>query len=192
MGYYTYISGDGFIKPPLDDAKLKEFTTDEGSYFEFEQIPGDQTVQLVNGTPTVVGNDPGRTLVRFGYDDSGKFYDFHDQLDQLAQLCARNSVMLNCEFDGDGEESHDFWKARVTDNQLEISQGQIAFDDDSTKKAQARSEIVDLLQQLNQTQAHGNVIPRKDGTRDLTCPGLPTCMKCRTEQEALRRLIWDI
>jgi hypothetical protein len=192
VGYYTYITGGGEIVPPLDDKKLEEFKTEASQfgYFDFQQIPGDQTVTLVNGIPTVVGNDPGKTQVDFGYEESGKFYNFPDAVTALTNLCIKEKALFNATFDGDGEESEDFWRITVVDNVVDQAHGEISFPDPDDEKAKLRSKIIETIRSAGPQDGHGNVIPRKDGTRDLTCPGLPTCKTCRTEQEILTELIW--
>lgn len=196
MGYYTYITGGGEIVPPIDDAKLDEFNVDsttygEYTYFRFEQIAGDQTVGLrPDGSVGVVGTDPGKTKVDFGVDDSVKGYNFSESVQALADLCAREGSVLEAVFEGDGEESDDFWKLDVTNNQLTHIQGQVSFPDDADAVMKVRSEVIDRIKATDFSKMCGNVIPRPDGTRDFSCPGLPKCPNCRAEQDILTALIW--
>lgn len=86
-------------------------------------------MQLVNGAPKVVGDDPGKTVVDFGYDESGKFYDFAGSVEELAEFCAQQGARLDACFDGDGEESDDFWRIDVTDNKVTHQDAAVVYDD---------------------------------------------------------------
>jgi len=130
MGYYTHFSGSISIVPPIDDAKMKPFDTDHDSYFRIEQKPGDQTVQMVNGQITVVGNNPGETIVHFGYDDSIKGYDFQDHVARLLAFVAAEGSVANGQFYADGEETDDNWRIVVENNAYGEERGEILFPSD--------------------------------------------------------------
>lgn len=129
MGYYTHITGGASIVPPIDDAKMKHLTGDYG-YFRFAQVPGDQTVQVVNGQVTVVGTNPGETSVELNFDDAIKGYDFHDHVQMLVDLAIANGSVANGQFDGDGEESGDNWRIIVTSNTVTSEAGSIIYPSD--------------------------------------------------------------
>lgn len=129
--------------PPIDDEKLKEFSVDhdDEGYFRFTQESGDEEVTIVDGQVAVVGTNPGRTVVEFGYHDGVKAYDFPEVTERLAQLCEKEGAVFNALFYGDGEESDDYWRLDVTNNQVKQEESERMFASDL---AECRSEAWQL------------------------------------------------
>lgn len=179
MGYYTYITGDLEISPPIDETKFSEFSGDE-SYFTFKHIPGDEDVKLINGVITVVGQSSGCTEVGLASYESMKAYNFDEHVRKLVDKAKALGHVVNGAFYGDGEESEDFWRLGVEANVIFTEGGQIIYPSDRYHEIASRGK---------QSGAHGNVIPRPDGAR-ANCGGAPRCADCQEEREFLTKLLY--
>lgn len=167
---------------------LEKFKWENDSYFTFEQEPGNETVEILEGTIHVVGDVADKTLVNFAYDDSVKAYNFESDIEDLIKLCKENGSTFNAEFEGDGEESRDFWRITVVNNLFNRDGSDVVYENEL---AQLRHDnrLTNQLRILA-VSGHGRVLPRKDGIRNLSCPGLPTCPTCAHEHRILSSLLW--
>lgn len=187
MGYYTYINGGLTIEPPINPEKFKDLIDPPGagvnaeSYFVHTRDEGgDEDVQIIDGQITVVGETAGHSVIDFAFDESVKAYDFHEKLAELVDYAKGLGYTVNGSFDGDGEESEDFWRSYVINNVVTTEQGEVSYP----------SEQYWAIRQRGQSKsAHGNVIPRPDGAR-VRCGGAPQCPECQAERDWLAKELY--
>lgn len=181
MGYYTYISGGATIEPQIPEADWLYDLLEEGdSYFILRQEDGDEDVQLVNGQITVVGQNPGVTKVDFRYDDSVKAYDFDERLNELLDWVKTNGAKINGYFNGDGEESEDFWRVEIRDNIAKTEGGSIVYPSE---------RLEPIAERGRDKHNHGHIIPRPDGQR-TQCGGAPQCPDCQADRDWLAKALY--
>jgi len=182
MGYYTYITGGVEITPPIDENQFKDVIGSDGEcYFVLtDQVDGDEDVQIINGQITVVGQTAGHSQVDIAFEESVKAYDFDGQVQTLVETAKKHGHTVNGQFDGDGEESEDFWRVNIVNNKIIAESGSIVFPSD---------QYTELARLGSAPRAHGNVIPRPDGKR-TRCGGVPLCQVCVDEHLHLSKLIY--
>lgn len=116
----------------------------------------------------MVGQTSGTTVFEFGIDESFKAYDFDAAVGRLVGLAERLGYKVDGSFDGDGEESDDFWRLSIRDNKMTTERGEIVYP----------SEYYTVVEQRGRGKAnHGHVIPRPDG-KQTSCGGVSSCSTC--------------
>lgn len=182
MGYYTYITGDASITPPIPESswptEYNPKTADD--YFEFNHVDGDEDVRIVNGEITVVGKTAGYTQVVLRYEGSVKAYDFDERLDSLIKWVKSQGAAVDGTFYGDGEESQDFWRVSIENNVPSTEHGVIVYPSERLESIAVRGRA-----KFN----HGNIIPRPDGLH-IQCGGPPQCPECQADRDWLTKELY--
>ena len=183
MGYYTYITGSVDVTPEIDPSHLAQIQALEcfqEEYFvigESRATQGGDTLGLVNGVVTVIPGHkiPGYTHIKVGFDESIKAYDFDSQVQTLVDELDQLGYQVNGNFDGDGEESDDFWRLDIQGNVVTSKKAIIRFDD-PLDEIRARA-----------AQGHGWVLPLPANVT-LNCSG--NCPDCQADRVWLRKKLY--
>lgn len=182
MGYYTYFTGSVDIHPQIPESMWPTDYTDQGdAFFILEQVDGDEDVQIVGGRITVVGTAPSFTRAKIRWDESVKGYSFDEDLTKFTGWLTSRNVKANGFFDGDGEESDDFWRATVRDNVVTQERGEIIYPSE---------RYAHLLARGRAPMNHGKVIPRPD-SKYAKCGGLSgNCDPCKEDLAWLTKTLY--
>lgn len=192
MGYDTYITGDALVTPEVSAAHMMALTNagiidasnanySSECYFRWggsTPSTGGDTLALVNGQVTVIAGPGtvGSTEILLTMEESVRAYDFSEKVHEMVDELAKLGYKVNGAFDGDGENSDDFWRLNIADNTIQAMDGEIVFDRYEELRERGKN-------------GHGWVIPRDD-TNTAKCGGTAGCPACKADRAWLRKLLY--
>lgn len=116
--YNSYVTGEFIIEPAMDQGQIDSLGMGENDDAELllENMGAEDTVELINGTITVVpGKRRTRVSARYG-EEPYKAYGLGTEINTLVVAVRKFGLKMNGAMYLNGEESPDLSRYRVTDN----------------------------------------------------------------------------